>query len=174
MVRRAFRQEVGLPLLDVALATSSCGTFVPELPRNSELALTLNDNYESYGSRREAQPTRRASLLQIAMSDTLGRQSGCKRRPMTAQRAAPGRASEGFEALLDEMSAATARAPAHQIDDEIERWLREVVLALDLDRSTVWERSSADLGFIGTHSWGRPEVPKSCRKTRWQRRSRRG
>jgi len=94
------------------------------------------------------------------MSDTPGRHSGRKKRPFTARRAAPGRASESFEALLDEMSAAMARAPAHEIDSEIKRWLRELVLALDLDRSTVWERASAELGFIGTHWWGRPEVPK--------------
>ncbi len=94
------------------------------------------------------------------MNDTLGRQSGRKKRPGTDQPTAPGRASEGFEALLDEMSAAMARAPAHEIDHEIERWLREIVLALDLDRSTVWERASAELGFIATHSWARPEVPK--------------
>ncbi|HEV3109779.1 MAG TPA: ATP-binding protein [Candidatus Binataceae bacterium] len=52
------------------------------------------------------------------------------------------------------------RALAHEIDDEIERWLRKIVLALDLDRSTFWERASADLGFICTHWWGRPEAPK--------------
>ncbi len=58
------------------------------------------------------------------------------------------------------MSAAMARAWAHEIDDEIERWLRKIVLALDLDRSTFWERASAELGFICTHWWGRPEAPK--------------
>ena len=85
------------------------------------------------------------------MSDTSRRQSGRKKGSLTARRTASGRASKGFEALLDEMSAAMTRALAHEIDDEIERWLRKIVLALDLDRSTFWERASADLGFICTH-----------------------
>jgi signal transduction histidine kinase len=93
------------------------------------------------------------------MSDTLGRQPGRKKAPLTA-RSAPERAANGFESLLDEMSAAMARALAHEIDDEIERWLGKIVLALDLDRSTFWERASAELGFICTHWWGRPEAPK--------------
>ena len=94
------------------------------------------------------------------MSDTSGRQFGRKKGRLTSRRAASGRGSKGFEALLDEMSAAMTRALAHEIDDEIERWLRKIVLALDLDRSTLWERASAELGFICTHWWGRPEAPK--------------
>lgn len=53
-----------------------------------------------------------------------------------------------------------ARTPAHEIDIVIERWLREIVLALDIDRSTVWERVSGDAEFVGTHWWGRPGLPK--------------
>jgi signal transduction histidine kinase len=66
--------------------------------------------------------------------------------------------SESFEALLDGMSTAMAHAPAHEIDGAIERYLREIVLALDIDRGIVWERSSADVGLVGTHWWARPGI----------------
>jgi signal transduction histidine kinase len=88
------------------------------------------------------------------MNKGLG-QTGGKRRRV----AAPPAGSKRFEALLDKMSTSIARAPAHEIDIAIERWLREIV-ALDIDRSTVWERVSGDAEFVGTHWWGRPDIAK--------------
>lgn len=93
------------------------------------------------------------------MSENLKRQSGRKMPRFTDQRA-PRHESKDFEALLDEMSTAMARVPAHEIDSAIEGWLREIVFALDIDRSTVWERVASDNDFIGTHWWGRSNVPK--------------
>ena len=94
------------------------------------------------------------------MSDTSGRQSRHKKRPLTARHTAQRRSSESFEALVEKMSTGMARTAAHEIDNEIERWLREIVLALDIDRSAVWERASPDAGFFSTHWWARPGIPK--------------
>jgi len=94
------------------------------------------------------------------MNEALIRQSERKGGPRTDRRKEAPRESSGFEVLLDEMFTAMARAPAHEIDQQIERWLREMVLALDIDRSTLWERVASDDEFIGTHWWGRPDVPK--------------
>jgi len=58
------------------------------------------------------------------------------------------------------VSSAMARTPAHEVDSAIEQWLREIVLSLDVDRSTVWERSAPEIGFVGTHWWARPGIPK--------------
>jgi signal transduction histidine kinase len=99
-----------------------------------------------------------ARLPRTSINKGLG-QPRRKKRPVTA----PPTGSKRFEALLDEMSTAMARAPAHEIDGAIERWLREIVLALDIDRSTVWERASADADFVGTHWWGRSDVPEMPR-----------
>src|SRR5690242_19665456 len=71
--------------------------------------------------------------------------------------------SERFETLIDEMSSAMSRVPGHEIDGAIQQWLRKIVLALDIDRSTVWERVLTEAQFIGTHCWGRPDVPKMPR-----------
>jgi signal transduction histidine kinase len=93
------------------------------------------------------------------MDDTLRRLPGRKIRPSADQRTAPGHEHEGFEALLDDISTAMARTPAHEIDAAIKRWLREIVLALEVDRGTIWERASPNLGFVGTHWWARPGIP---------------
>ncbi len=93
--------------------------------------------------------------------ETLDRQRRGKARSSKARRA---HQSERFETLLDEMSGAMSRVPGHEIDGAIERWLREIVLALEIDRSTVWEKASAELGFAATHWWARPGIPKLPRK----------
>jgi signal transduction histidine kinase len=91
-------------------------------------------------------------------------------RPKRPQRTSRSRASaavpewERFEALLDGLLAGMARASAHAIDQEIEHWLSQIVLALDIDRTTVWERTFDDRGFVSTLWWGRPgvaEMPSS-------------
>src|ERR1700691_2876521 len=64
-----------------------------------------------------------------------------------------------FESLLGELSAAMARAPADEVDGEIELWLVKICLALDLDRSAVYERDSPDDPVRATHTWVRPNFP---------------
>ena len=47
---------------------------------------------------------------------------------------------ERFASLVDELSAAMAQVSADEIDKEIKEWLRRIVLALEVDRGTFWER----------------------------------
>jgi signal transduction histidine kinase len=81
-----------------------------------------------------------------------------KRRQAAGRPSTPRHESESFEALLDNISRAMAHAPVHEIDGVIERWLREIVLALDIDRTTIWEFSDNQL--VVAHWWGRPGVKK--------------
>lgn len=73
---------------------------------------------------------------------------------------------ERFASLVDELSAAMARASAEEIDEEIKGWLRKIVLSLKVDRGTFWELPASDGGFVGTHWWARPGIqglPKTMR-----------
>ena len=77
----------------------------------------------------------------------------------------PARAQvERFESLVDELSAAMARVSVDEIDKEINEWLGKIVLALEVDRGTFWERAASDGGFVATHSWARPGIPQLPRK----------
>lgn len=60
-----------------------------------------------------------------------------------------------FEAFLDEFAAAFVRAPAPEIDSEIEVWLKRFVEFFDADQSSVKE-VAPDGTFAVTHAWGRP------------------
>jgi hypothetical protein len=91
--------------------------------------------------------------------------SGSTRFPIERMGRAPLQI-ERFESLVDELSAAMARAPADEIDKEIEHWLRELVLALNVDRGAVWEREASDDEFVGTHWWARPGIQRLPRKMR--------
>src|ERR1700722_10952469 len=64
-----------------------------------------------------------------------------------------------FESLVGELSAAMARAPADEVDREIESWLGKISRALDLDRSAVYERDAPDQPVRATHTWVRPNFP---------------
>ena len=57
-----------------------------------------------------------------------------------------------------------AGASVDEIDKEIKEWLRKIVLALEVDRGTFWERAASDGGFVGTYWWARPGVPGLPRK----------
>ncbi len=63
--------------------------------------------------------------------------------------------SAAFEELVSELSAAFARAPEDEIDSEINRWLKRIVLALNLDRSTIARIDNKSDTAIVTHRWGR-------------------
>jgi len=69
------------------------------------------------------------------------------------------REAERFESLVDELSAAMARAPADAVDHEIESWLGKISRALNLDRSAIYERDSSDQPLRTTHTWVRPNFP---------------
>jgi len=62
-----------------------------------------------------------------------------------------------FESLLSELSAAFVRVSVDEIDREIERWLERIVLAMGVDRSTVY-RVGPDGRFWGTHQWARSGI----------------
>ena len=63
--------------------------------------------------------------------------------------------SADFEKLLGDLSAAFTRVSAEQVDAEIERWLQQIVLAINIDRSTVVQVNPADGLFYTTHQWAR-------------------
>jgi signal transduction histidine kinase len=67
--------------------------------------------------------------------------------------------SARFESIVGELSAAMARVPADEVDREIELWLGKICRALDLDRSAVYERDSADQPVRASHTWVRPNFP---------------
>jgi signal transduction histidine kinase len=84
------------------------------------------------------------------------------RRILTSKRASAGRADrsireiEQFESLISELSAAMARVPADAVDSEIDAWLGKICLALDLDRSAVYQRTTVDGPVYISHTWTRP------------------
>ena len=73
---------------------------------------------------------------------------------------------ERFQSLVDELSAAMARVSVDEIDKEIKEWLGKIVLALEVDRGAFWERAASDGGFVGTHWWARPGIPRLPNKLR--------
>jgi signal transduction histidine kinase len=60
-----------------------------------------------------------------------------------------------FEKLLGELSADFIRASAEEIDDEIERWLRQIVHAIGVDRGVVAQLDPADGALYITHQSAR-------------------
>jgi signal transduction histidine kinase len=71
-----------------------------------------------------------------------------------------------FEKLLADLSAAFIRVSVEEIDREIERWLERIVLAMDVDRSTVLQIDVADGGLYVTHQWARDGVIASDKRLR--------
>jgi signal transduction histidine kinase len=63
-----------------------------------------------------------------------------------------------FEKLLGDLSSTFIRVSVEEIDGAIERWLSAIVLALDLDRSTVVQIDPTDGGLYTTHQWAREGV----------------
>jgi signal transduction histidine kinase len=71
----------------------------------------------------------------------------------------PAHTSEvGFEKLLADLSTVFVRASVDEIDDEIERWLKRIVLAMGVDRSTVVQLDPQDGLLYITHQWAREGV----------------
>src|SRR5271168_5343587 len=64
-----------------------------------------------------------------------------------------------------------ARAPTHELDAEIAKWLHEIVLSLDLDRVALINRAPPDGDFVGPHWSARRGIHKLPRKLRWDQMS---
>src|SRR5262249_27063328 len=67
-------------------------------------------------------------------------------------------AAVGFEELLADLSTVFVRASVDEIDDEIERWLKRIVLAMGVDRSTVVQLDPQNGLLFITHQWAREGV----------------
>ncbi|MGH7936238.1 MAG: sensor histidine kinase [Chthoniobacterales bacterium] len=70
----------------------------------------------------------------------------------------PARASlqaRQFEELIIELAGAFVRVTGEKIDEEINRWLEQIVLALDLDLSTIAEINPAEGWATFSHGWAR-------------------
>jgi signal transduction histidine kinase len=67
-------------------------------------------------------------------------------------------AAVGFEELLADLSTVFVRASVDEIDDEIERWLKRIVLAMGVDRSTVVQLDPQNGLLYITHQWAREGV----------------
>jgi signal transduction histidine kinase len=88
--------------------------------------------------------------------------------PTTASPAEGSRKPEvvDFEKLLSDLSAAFIRVSAEEVDAEIERWLQQIVVAMNIDRSTVVQVDPADGLIYTTHQWARDplDAPESGRR----------
>jgi signal transduction histidine kinase len=63
-----------------------------------------------------------------------------------------------FEKLLADLSATFVRVSVEDIDSEIEKCLQRIVLAMDVDRSTIVQINPADGGLYATHQWAREGI----------------
>ncbi len=64
-----------------------------------------------------------------------------------------------FEALVADLAATFVSLPAEAVDREIETAQRQLVEALDLDRSSLFELSPDNTTLTMTHWWSRPQFP---------------
>src|SRR5512146_860348 len=62
----------------------------------------------------------------------------------------------GFERLIADLAARFVNIPPEAVDDAIVDCQRHLVLALDIDRSSLFELVGDDMVYT-THSWTRPE-----------------
>ena len=73
---------------------------------------------------------------------------------------------ENFEKLLSDLSATFVRVSVRDIDSEIERCLGRIVVAMDVDRSTIVQLDPADGGLYTTHQWAREGIDTPDRGVR--------
>lgn len=85
------------------------------------------------------------------------------RRAATARTRA-GAEIERFEPLVDELSTAMAEVPASRVDGEIQLWLGKICLALELDRSAIYQRDAPGQPVRTTHTWVREHFPPFPKK----------
>jgi signal transduction histidine kinase len=72
----------------------------------------------------------------------------------SASRRTPGGEAAAFERLIANLCGAFIRATVDEIDEEINRWLKRIVLLLGLDRVTVAEINPSGWGSF-SHGWAR-------------------
>ncbi len=72
--------------------------------------------------------------------------------------------ASSFEDVLAVISATLSRMPAGQVSHEMERWLRDVVLMLGVDRVTVGQISPADGLVYTTLEWARDGITHTPRR----------
>ncbi|MGC2491387.1 GAF domain-containing sensor histidine kinase [Candidatus Binatus sp.] len=77
------------------------------------------------------------------------------RRPVTASLE-----GKSFERFIEELSSSFVRAPVDEIGDEIDRWIREIVLGLDLDRGALAQIDAKSGNLVVRHSWSRDQLVK--------------
>jgi signal transduction histidine kinase len=96
------------------------------------------------------------------------RRAGRQIRPPTHNLAKGGTARtheiELFQSVIYDLSAAMAKVPADAVDREIEAWLGKISLALDLDRSAIYERDAPGQQVRTSHTWLRPDFPPFPRR----------
>ena len=69
--------------------------------------------------------------------------------------------AQRFDELVAELSAAFVRAPEDQIDDEIKRWHKKIVLLLGFDRSSIGRIDPQNKTLYLFHQWARPGIPRN-------------
>jgi hypothetical protein len=65
-----------------------------------------------------------------------------------------------FEGFVEELSASLVRSQVDQIGDEIDPWIREIVLGLNLDRGALAEIDANSGKLTVRHSWSRDHLVK--------------
>ena len=65
-----------------------------------------------------------------------------------------------FERFIEELSASFVRSPVDSIGGEIDRWIREIVLGLNLDRGALSQIDAKTGRLTVRHSWGRDHLVK--------------
>lgn len=65
-----------------------------------------------------------------------------------------------FERFIEELSASFVRSPVDEIGSEIDRWIREIVLGLNLDRGALAQIDARSGKLTVRHSWGRDHLVK--------------
>jgi hypothetical protein len=64
----------------------------------------------------------------------------------------------GFEELLSDLSASFIRVSVEEIDSEIDRWLEQIVFAMEVDRGTVAQFEPIEGALPVTHEWSQESV----------------
>jgi signal transduction histidine kinase len=67
---------------------------------------------------------------------------------------------DAFENLISGLSTAFAGTLASEIDNEITRWLKQIVLTLNLDRAGVFQIDASTHRVYVSHQWQRPGVQR--------------
>ncbi len=77
------------------------------------------------------------------------------RQPVTASLE-----GKDFERFVEELSASFVRSPVDEIGRQIDRWIREIVLGLNLDRGALAQIDAKSGRLTVRHSWGRDHLVK--------------